>query len=1163
MGNIVGGRIDRYVREQFKTRQEAHGSGSPNPSNTLRNNGQLSYLNSKTAFIKFASGVSISEEKLKTLSGGLNLSTNKGMGLARNNILFGGTSILPSGSSTLSQPSTADLPSGYTHSLEWGIVPMAGIESMDLKTMNRGSLEKATIKLKAYSREQFDIIDVLYLRLGYTVLLEWGNSIYLDNSGNQQKIKETLIDDNDKFFKNANKDSFHSLLAPIDALRGEHDGNYDGLIGKISNFNWSFNPDGSYDITVTVISLGSVVESIKSNLSPSPEYSTFLKNVIADIPEDTTIKNDIEAMLWTWWLVNARNTKNDITITLGSPPNVNRIGGWAEKGGSSISGTAIRVYAVKSGVRGASTPSIVAGIKVTDAEKQAIEDLKSSVGDDLPGYSVFKYEGNWTPPDFLAWTLSESAKKNIKWIEKKYYDKWGTHQSYKWVYYVTSWDRPNNPLKFEGFDESSSFFLDMEGPKKFYLRFGDLLKYIQSRVIPSIETTDDSEDTPILNIDTENWKHHKMYSLPNQISLDPRVCLVRNDDFKKSGGLKARVLPQLKPFRVEDYAPSVYPNAAYIFNIYLNFDFIKESLDSNTDEKGNAFLFNFIETLCEGLNKALGGINNLEPTVDKVTNEVKIIDSTPIPGLIKPPTTPPKPLLIYGYTKNGSSFHSNFVRNVNLKTAITPEYATMVTVGATAGGYVKGLEATAFANWNSGITDRFNSKLVNNISAATSSIDDAVTNYATKFLNYLNFSNCYGFQGLSTNTPGSKKLTFKPNIIDSNIEVGTEFFKWLQSPKSSTPNSGGSTGFIPFKMGLTLDGISGIKIYDKLEIDTKFLPSNYGKTLDLIVTGITHKLSNNDWETDIETTAMANSQEGIPNLDSVDFPVAAIAAASSAAASSGGPRSSAGPGITVTPAGGTGNTAIGISGISTPAADLVSGAFDKAGIQRLVDKSKTKVRGNINSSVIRSRIVEIAASYVGLNEIPGDNEGWFNADYQRKFLGLNPPWTPHGKWCVWFCQLVWKEAFTTGNAFVPSTRGLTFEDSYQNIWDKSLKKGKVIHPHTATLKTNFENFKGLDNNSHPHFVSRANVLNGKYTPKPGDIARYTYPGGGHVDIVVATFPGGYASIGGNTGAGTSGASRDGGKTKYFASKPYSSSFLIGFAVVPTPTNVNKNAPSFS
>jgi hypothetical protein len=34
----------------------------------------------------------------------------------------------------------------------------------------------------------------------------------------------------------------------------------------------------------------------------------------------------------------------------------------------------------------------------------------------------------------------------------------------------------------------------------------------------------------IFDIDVDEWRTH-MYSLPNQISLDPRVCLVRNLNF--------------------------------------------------------------------------------------------------------------------------------------------------------------------------------------------------------------------------------------------------------------------------------------------------------------------------------------------------------------------------------------------------------------------------------------------------------------------------------------------------------------------------------------------------------------------------------------------------------------------------------------------------------
>jgi hypothetical protein len=58
-----------------------------------------------------------------------------------------------------------------------------------------------------------------------------------------------------------------------------------------------------------------------------------------------------------------------------------------------------------------------------------------------------------------------------------------------------------------------------------------------------------------------------------------------------------------------------------------------------------------------------------------------------------------------------------------------------------------------------------------------------------------------------------------------------------------------------------MDGISGIKIYNKLHVDTRFLPKAYGTELDLIVTGVSHKLSNDDWETDIETTLIPKTNE--------------------------------------------------------------------------------------------------------------------------------------------------------------------------------------------------------------------------------------------------------------------------------------------------------------
>ena len=72
--------------------------------------------------------------------------------------------------------------------LDFGFKPMPGITSVDITSENRGSLRTANIKIKAWNTTQFDIIDLLYLRLGYSVLIEWGNVSYVDNNGEFQAI---------------------------------------------------------------------------------------------------------------------------------------------------------------------------------------------------------------------------------------------------------------------------------------------------------------------------------------------------------------------------------------------------------------------------------------------------------------------------------------------------------------------------------------------------------------------------------------------------------------------------------------------------------------------------------------------------------------------------------------------------------------------------------------------------------------------------------------------------------------------------------------------------------------------------------------------------------------------------------------------------------------
>ena len=327
---IIGEELEGYVIAQINRRQSLHGSGV---NDTFRSDNQLNVLNSNTSWIKLASSVSITKDSRLTEIGFTQseVEANRKMGLAKNNILFGGAAKL---SSTVVEGKSYDklqqrsgfLPrdsnSSYTYG-SYGFSPMPGIESANVKTLNRGSIKKATVNLKANNKQQFEILDLLYMRLGYTVLLEWGNSLFIDNKfGAKTILRNTLVEE--LFFEKNGKGSYLDLLDPIEDKRAEYSGNYDGMLGKISNFSWTFNTDGSYDIELTIISLGDVIESLKTNLSIDKNTIKFLKNTpppidtttnpdetppTPDVLEENKSSNTITSMLYVWKYLNNKEPR--------------------------------------------------------------------------------------------------------------------------------------------------------------------------------------------------------------------------------------------------------------------------------------------------------------------------------------------------------------------------------------------------------------------------------------------------------------------------------------------------------------------------------------------------------------------------------------------------------------------------------------------------------------------------------------------------------------------------------------------------------------------------------------------------------------------------------------------------------------------------------------
>ena len=245
--NILGQSFDAWVTKQINFRQASLKRGSG------KNADDLKYQQSKTPWIRLASSINVNKD---------------GGNLAKNLILQGG---VRNENGTQRFDITPDLSSraggayGWGGDRERGYVPMPGITNASVKFINNGALSKSEITIKCYSKKQFELIDKLYMRPGYTLLLEFGWSMYLDSKGELQSFdgfKSGAL----RHFLNGSKNQY-DLIDEIKKERKLKCGNYEAIFGKVTNFKWNFNPDGSYDITVDMVGIGDVLETLKINSS--------------------------------------------------------------------------------------------------------------------------------------------------------------------------------------------------------------------------------------------------------------------------------------------------------------------------------------------------------------------------------------------------------------------------------------------------------------------------------------------------------------------------------------------------------------------------------------------------------------------------------------------------------------------------------------------------------------------------------------------------------------------------------------------------------------------------------------------------------------------------------------------------------------------------------
>lgn len=353
-GNLIGEKLDQYVFEQINQRQILYGKGyQGEASKNLKPDDQI-LINNNNSFLKLASGINIfqpqpeitkkelegsgelvleekpiqgpveqgfnsndpffwnqyitlgtttdndavaannavvdnineqikennklqseaAKKKLKRIGLSENEIKQLGQGniLAKSAVLFSGLSSL-SGNKLQPRQGISESLSRWNPDSVYGLggnkfgkQPMPGIISAEIKCLNRGSIRSATVQIKAHNQFQFDLLELLYMRLGYTMLLEWGHMNYVDNNGKRQKVGTTLTET--LFFKNEARDQ-NEILEKIQEQRVNYQGNVDAFFGRVTNFSWKFSPDGTYDITLELYTLGDIVESLTINVPVS------------------------------------------------------------------------------------------------------------------------------------------------------------------------------------------------------------------------------------------------------------------------------------------------------------------------------------------------------------------------------------------------------------------------------------------------------------------------------------------------------------------------------------------------------------------------------------------------------------------------------------------------------------------------------------------------------------------------------------------------------------------------------------------------------------------------------------------------------------------------------------------------------------------------------
>lgn len=774
--NILANPFEPWVTEQIVARQQVLGKSSNIPPNILK------YYSNKTSFLRLASSVNLTNNGpeidgksstlensvlKKLINNGIPENLISGDTLAKNFILYGGAvssndegfNGLNAGLNLKNELFKGGY--GWGGIEDRGYVPMPGITGANVQYYNNGALAKTTIDIKCFSKKQFQLIDVLYMRPGYTLLLEFGWTLYLDKNLNLNEFDSFYTKPLRTLLKPESTDDQYSIYAKIKEERKDRYGNYEAVYGKISNFSWRFNPNGSYDCQISLISMGDVIESLKINTAPP------VKSILTGL------------------FAPATNVVSTSQTTPQDP----------------------------------SAPPLIANANKTILNRH-LYDLYQKYKSNQ-GINSFDYELDDYPDPSNNFTSKKlTINKGIIAIS-------GT---------------TNNT------DEEN------QSPQV-YMTLGSLLAFIEAKLL--LYNNKNGNKIPItrFNVNFTNLDEDKNYitKFPGQFSSDPNICLVPvtySNLPDKDIPLSNIITSPLNKVLLDGARWHKGTYLGRLMNIYININFISKILVESPQSDDNSIsLLDFIDTLFNSTTRSLGAINRIriQNNQDNLITFIEEIPQRFNPGDEDIPEKSYARFNVFGVKPDTEG---SFIRSINLGGEISNDFSTMISIGSQANANQLSEDATAFSKYNAGLEDRIVKEKHSYYPIKNESEQNQQKNIEEHFRTNVNPSE----NSLLVNI--YNKLQFTSENIDALVSHNTQYSKLVVGELVKL-NQIQSPFFLPFKLSLEMDGLSGMILYQKFLITDDVLPPSYEKDqVELQLIGINHTVNPHKWTTSIDALSV-------------------------------------------------------------------------------------------------------------------------------------------------------------------------------------------------------------------------------------------------------------------------------------------------------------------